>query len=237
MTATMDHHIRLNRTPFRITPPAYKSILALSGHLFCPRSAVLPLYQADLSAGSLMLPESRVLARLLAHGVSGAAFDHAVRIDNVLQKKAPATAIRQARLIRLRLHSIAAEAWPLIADGDKELSSQLLFAAALKHSALLTDFVRNVVAGDVRRLESKLSLRGWAPFLADCATREPAVATWVAATRVKLLQVILRMLVEARYLDGSSSLNLLPPHISPVVRRLLIHSGELNLLRTMELQA
>jgi len=53
-----------------------------------------------------MLSESRIVARLLLDGVRGAEWEQAIRINNVLQKSSPATAIRQARLIRLRLETV-----------------------------------------------------------------------------------------------------------------------------------
>lgn len=194
-------------------------------------------YQADLSAGSLMLPESRIVARLLLDGVGTAAWEQAIRIDNVLQKSAPATAIRQARLIRLRLEAVDRSFWTLIAEGDKEEATQALFAAALKHSVLLQDFVREVVADHVRRLEKNLSPRIWDRFLADCEARDPAVQQWSLSTRKKLLQVIIRMLAEARYLETTRSLRLLSPHLHPAVVRVLKSAEEERLLRLMELDA
>ncbi|MFA1803980.1 BrxA family protein, partial [Xanthomonas campestris pv. campestris] len=50
----------------------------------------LKQYQADLSAGSLMLPESRIIAGLLLQRLDDAAWQHALRVENVLQKSAPA---------------------------------------------------------------------------------------------------------------------------------------------------
>jgi len=184
-----------------------------------------------------MLPESRIVARLLLEGGTRQVLDQAIRVDNVLQKSSPTTAIRQARLIRLRLQSIAPNTWTLIAEGDKEVATQLLFAAALKHSLLLTDFVRDVVADHVRRLEQTLSVRTWESFLAECAIRDAGVALWSMSTRHKLLQVMVRILAEARYLQSTRSLRLLPPHINQTVRRTLVELGEHELLQTMELHA
>ncbi|MEI4516343.1 MULTISPECIES: DUF1819 family protein [unclassified Stenotrophomonas] len=197
----------------------------------------LKQYQADLSAGSLMLPESRIIAGLLLQRLDDAAWQNALRVENVLQKSAPATAVRQARLIRLRLESIDASVWSVIRDGDKEMATQLLFAAALKHSELLKDFLREVVADHARRLEHSLSVTAWDPFLHDCAGRDPAVATWSNSTRKKLVQVIIRILAEARYLESTRSLRLLPPHLHPVVRRSLLAAGEGQLVPMMELRA
>lgn len=198
---------------------------------------ILKQYQADLSAGSLLLPESRIVVGLLLHGVEGAAWDHALRVDNVLQKSSPATAVRQARLIRLRLESIDSSVWSVIRDGDKETATQLLFAAALRHSELLKDFLREVVVDHVRRFEGTLSVKAWEPFLHDCAARDPAVATWSDSTRKKLLQVIVRILAEARYLESTRSLRLLHPHLHPTVRKALAEAGEGQLVPMMELHA
>lgn len=194
-------------------------------------------YQADLSAGSLMLPESRVIAGLLLQHPDELAWAHAVRVDNVLQKSSPATAVRQARLIRLRLETIDPSVWVVIKDGDRETSSQLLFAAALKHSELLKDFLSEVVADHLRRLEHVLSVKAWEPFLHDCAARDPVVDTWSDSTRKKLLQVIIRMLAEARYLESTRSLRFLHPHLHPKARQALLDVDEGDLVRLMELNA
>jgi len=183
-----------------------------------------------------MLPESRVVAGLLLKGADGVAWDKAVRIENVLQKSSPATAVRQARLIRFRLETMDRSIWASIKDGDKEVATQLLFAAAIKHSELLKDFLREVAADHVRRLEDKLSLNDWERFLSDCEARDPNVHSWSESTRKKLLQVIVRILAEARYLESTRSLRLLPLHLSAVSKSALTAAGEGALIKIMELQ-
>ena len=117
------------------------------------------IYNAEISAGSLMLPESRRVARLLLTHPTKEQWFQALKVDNVLQKKSPATARRQARLIRNRLDTLEHEAWSLIAEGSQEVATQLLFAAAIKHSRVLADFLRDVYAGHLRRLEQNISPR------------------------------------------------------------------------------
>lgn len=199
--------------------------------------ATLIKYQADLSAGSLLLPESRRVAELLLRQPTDAEWEHAVKVENILQKGTPSTAVRQARLIRFRLAPMGEMAWQMVANGDQEVASQTLFAAAMLHSELLHDFVRGVLVNHHRRLELQVQPREWDGFLAECAARDPAVATWTASTRAKLLQVILRILVEAKYLESSRTLRLRSPAIHPQVRRLLQGLGQEELIKTMELQA
>ena len=60
-------------------------------------------YQANITAGSLKIAESRVIADLLLHGVDEVGWKQAIVKDNVLKAKNPSTAICLARLIRQRL--------------------------------------------------------------------------------------------------------------------------------------
>jgi hypothetical protein len=50
-------------------------------------------YRADITAGSLKIPESRVIADLLIRGVDGADWDKAVLDQNVLQARTAETAV------------------------------------------------------------------------------------------------------------------------------------------------
>ncbi len=195
-----------------------------------------PLYNAEISAGSLMLPESRRVARLMLTHPDSATWFETLKTENILQKKSPATARRQARLIRNRLETLDEEAWGLVVDGDQELSLQILLAASVKHSRLLGDFMRDVVAGHLRRYEHMLSPADWEAFLADCTQRDPTVATWSASTRAKLLQVTLRILAEARYVESTRCLRLTPPLLHPGVLRYLNSRSEGATLAILELK-
>ena len=66
----------------------------------------MSLYNAEILAGSLLLLESKRIAALLLGQPDEAAWVHAIEIENILQKKTPATARRQARLIRRRLSTL-----------------------------------------------------------------------------------------------------------------------------------
>lgn len=196
-----------------------------------------PLYNAEISAGSLMLPESRRVARFMLKHPDRATWFDILKRENILQKKSPATARRQARLIRNRLETLDESAWHMVAEGEQELALQMLLAAAIKHSRLLADFMRDVVSQRLRRLEHVLDPAEWEGFLAECAQRDPAVAQWSASTRAKLLQVVLRILAEARYLASTRTLQLTPPLLHPELVRYLKARSEAAALATLELAA
>lgn len=194
----------------------------------------MPLYNAEISAGSLLPLESKRLAALLLTQPDDAAWWHAVEVENVLQKKTPATARRQATLIRKRLATLDTQGLALIVEREQEVVLQLLLVAAIKHSQLLGDFLRSVYADRQRRLETHLAPVVWQDFLAECAHHDPAVATWSESTRAKLFQVIVRILVEAKYLDSARSMKLTPRSLHPDVRRYLSARHDTQVLDCLE---
>ena len=191
-------------------------------------------YNAEISAGSLLSLESRRIATLLLTDPDPAAWQHAIEMENILQKKTPATARRQARLLQRRLTTLDAQAWSMMAERESEVVIQLLLAAAVKHSQLLGDFMLRVYADRQRRLEPALAPSDWQDFLAECAQHDAAVAGWSDSTKAKLFQVIVRILAEAKYLESARSMKLTPQSLHPDVRRYLSTHDETYVLDCLE---
>lgn len=191
-------------------------------------------YNAEISAGSLLPLESRRIASLLLSDPDPAAWQHAIETENILQKKTPATARRQARLLQRRLTTLDAQAWKMMAERETEVVIQLLLAAAVKHSLLLGDFMLRVYADRQRRLEPALAPIDWQDFLAECTHHDAAVAGWSDSTKAKLFQVIVRILAEAKYLESARSMKLTPQSLHPDVRRYLRTHDEIYVLDCLE---
>lgn len=194
----------------------------------------MPTYNAEISAGSLMPLESKRVAALLLSHPDDAAWIHAIEVENILQKKTPATARRQATLLRKRLNTLDAEAWSLIVERESEVANQLLLAGAIKHSQLLGDFLLNVYAAHQRRLESAIVPLDWQDFLVECSHHDAAVTNWSDSTKAKLLQVVIRILVEAKYLESARTMKLSPRALHPMVRRYLLARNEAYILDCLE---
>lgn len=191
-------------------------------------------YNAEIYVGALLPLESRRIARLLLTEPDQRAWTHAIEIENILQKRTAATAVRQARLLRRRLTTLDAEGWKLIAERESEVVIQMLMAAAVKHSLLLGDFLLRVYANRQRRLEPALARSDWQDFLAECEHHDASLAEWPQSTKNKMLQVILRILVEAKYIDSSKSMKLTPQSLHPDVRRYLSTHNETYVLDCLE---
>ncbi|MCX7092308.1 MAG: DUF1819 family protein [Methylobacter sp.] len=191
-------------------------------------------YNAEISAGSLMPLESRRIAAFLLTDPDEKTWRRALVEDNLLQKKAPSTALRQANLIRKRLNSLDAIAWDMIAHREQEVAIQLLLVAAVRHSQLLADFIQGVYIDHQRRLNLALCSGDWEGFLTECSHRDISVSQWSTSTLTKLFEVVRRILVEAKYLENTRSMKLTPQSLHPDVRRYLSAQGGTTLIALLD---
>jgi hypothetical protein len=191
-------------------------------------------YRADLTAGALKVPESRIVARLLLDGVGGQAWKDAIVNENVLQARSPATAIRLARLIRLRLETMDADLWRLVRDGTGTVATHAVLAAAIKHSPLLGDFLDLVVRDQFRTFNPRLSKVAWDDYLDGCRGRDADMPLWHESTRRRLRSSVFQALAQAGYLSDTKSLTLQPVHLARQVLAYLHDHDEAYALRCLQ---
>jgi hypothetical protein len=191
-------------------------------------------YSANLTAGSLKLPESRIIADLLLRGIVKEQWKGAVIKQNVLQTRNPSTAIRLARLIRGRLEFMDADLWKLVRDGNSTVAAHALLAAAVKHSPLLGDFLDIVVREQYRLFRPAISYKLWDDYLVDCRGRDPDMPLWNESTRKRLRSSVFQILAQAGFIVDTKSLKLQPVHISPQVVRYLQDHEEGYVLRCIQ---
>jgi hypothetical protein len=183
-------------------------------------------YRADITAGALKLPESRIVADLLLQRADDEAWMYAIVHQNALQARAPATAKRLARLIRSRLAPMGPDLWELVRDGSRTVATHAVLAAAVKQSPLLGDFLRFVVGDQYKRFQPTLQYKLWSDYLNDCRAREPAVQQWSETTQRRLRSSVFQILAQAGYIDDTRSLKLQTVHIADQVRAYLKNNNE-----------
>jgi hypothetical protein len=182
-----------------------------------PNQKAAPRYRADITAGSLKLTESRVIADLLLNKADAADWNDAIVRRNVLQAKNPATAQRLTRLIRARLESMNSDIWRLVRDGKGPVATHAIFAAAVKQSPLLGDFLRMVVGDQYRRFGKTISNQMFVEYLDGCRERDPLMPAWTEETRLRIRSSIFQMVAQAGYIENTRSLKLQPVHIADQV--------------------
>lgn len=192
------------------------------------------IYNGEIVAGSLLIPESRKIAQLLLKEVDENEWHHAIVIENILQKRSPVTAKRQARLIKNRLILMKPDLWKLVHKGGSDVSTQALLAAAIKHSRLLGDFLGQVVHEHWRTFKPEINVKDWKYFFETCSQADPQMLKWTESTRSKLKQIIFRILAESNYIDGTRSGQIQSITVLPKIKQYLTRNSEDYVLRCMQ---
>lgn len=191
-------------------------------------------YRADITAGSLKVAESRVIADLLLKQVDDDAWKSALGPENLLQARSPETARRLGRLIRNRLETMPPDLWKLVRDGSTLVSTHACLAAAVKHSALLADFLELIVKEQYRIFAERLTYQMWDDFVADCQNRDSELPEWSESTINRLRSSVFQILQQAGYIDSTKSLRLQTVHIAAEVVRYLENNDEGSVLRCIQ---
>lgn len=191
-------------------------------------------YKADITAGSLKVHESRIIADLLLRGVNAKDWEKAILKDNILQARTVATAVRLGRLIRKRLELMKPELWRLVRDGTSAVAIHAVLAAAVKHSPLLGDFLDLVVREQYRVFTKILSNKLWEDYLDDCRGRDPDMPVWKESTRKRLRSSVFQILAQTGYIENSRSKKLQTVFIASQVLRYLEKHHEHYVLRCIQ---
>lgn len=191
-------------------------------------------YSADITAGALKVPESRVVAGLLLRGVTDREWRKAIYDENVLQARSPKTAKRLSVLIRGRLGLVEEPLWKLIHEGSVIEATHACLAAAVKASHLLGDFLDLVVRDQYRTFQETLSRRLWAEYIEDCRGRDPEMPQWSDSTITRLRSSVFTIAAEAGYIDSTKTRKLQAVHIVRPVLQYLQRHDEQYVLRCIQ---
>ena len=191
-------------------------------------------YKSSITTGSLLVRESQIIARLLLDNIHGKAWHQAIQIDNLLQKRSPESAKRQALFVKERLTLMEPELWKLIDKGSSDVVVQAVLAASIKHSRLLGDFMDKVVKSHWQVFKKHLSDRDWQDYFDMCSQIDPKIQKWTESTKAKLKQIVFKILAEAKYVNNTRALELLPVSLTPEVKTYLLNNSENYVLKCME---
>jgi len=184
-----------------------------------------------------MVRESRVVAGLLLDDVSADEWDSAIKVENVLQKRSPSSAWRNAQSIRQRLERLGPGFWQALRYGDDELATQVAFAAALERNLLMVEFMEQVLRDCYVTQLPKIAAYQWLEFLDDCAHRDPLILEWKDSSKNKMREVVFRMLAETGYLKSTRSLQLQPVLVRVELRSLLDEHYKRRIKQCMEVSS
>ena len=127
-----------------------------------------------------------------------------------------------------------AEFWRLIRDGSLIVATHACLAAAVKHSALLGDFLDLVVREQHRLFNPMLTPSLWEHYIEDCRARDPEMPLWSESTGARLRSSVFQILAQAGYIGSTRTLKLQTVHIAREVLRYLKARNEEYVLRCIQ---
>ena len=192
-------------------------------------------YDSDLTGGSLLVPESRIVADLLLSGADKDEWHEQIVVQNRLQKRASATARRLAQSVRKRLERVEPEFWRALRDGDDDLATQAAFCAALARNLLLLQFMESTVADAYLTQSERLQPYQWDEFLQQCSQQDQKIDGWTESSRKKMGQVVFRILAEVGYLKNTRNLELQNVIVRPEIRVMLQDNYRHRLLQCIDI--
>lgn len=191
-------------------------------------------YSADITAGALKVPESRIIADLLLREATDPEWRKAIYEENVLQARSLKTAKRISILIHGRLSLVEAPLWRMVRDGSSVEATHACLAAAVKSSRLLGDFLDLVLREQYRTFKVTLARRIWSDFVEDCRARDAEMPAWSDSTITRLRSSVYSILAEAGYIDSTKTRNLQAVHIVKPVLDYLEQHDEHYVLRCIQ---
>lgn len=191
-------------------------------------------YIADLTGGSLLVAESRVVADTLLQHLSDEEWKLLIVEKNVLQKRSPHTSLRYARAIKRRLAPLGDQFIRDLLEASEPAYVQMLLVALMIHSPVLPDFMSNVVAETRRVYKLQLPKTVWDDFIDDRVRAIEGLGGLSASTLNKTGTNVVRVLVEAGYLNNNRDRELQPVYLLPDVRCWLTQLNRQDLVAVME---
>jgi len=191
-------------------------------------------YLGDLIGGSLMIKESQLIADLLLTQPNKEQWDDAIVNQNILQKRSPASAKRNAATIKKRIGSLSNEFLSALANANHEAAAQLMMAATLINSPLLADFMRTVVMDAKRMYRESIDSKDWEYFWEDKCRLYPEFAEMSESSTYKIAQVAFKVMTDGGFLESTKSKVLTNIYIEPDVRSLLIEMNQEDIIQAME---
>lgn len=191
-------------------------------------------YKANITAGALLIPESRKIADLMLKNISQEEWKYEIGEKNILQRLSVSSSKRIASFIRARLGLMTPDLWIMIRDGDATLSTQANFAAAIKHCILLGDYLDVIIRVQFKKLEDTLPLPLWDEFIVLCEQNDPLMEQFPPSTAQKMRSNIHKILAEVGYLSDPYKRKLRKIEIVPEVIDYLKKNNEEYVLKCIE---
>jgi hypothetical protein len=120
-----------------------------------------------------------------------------------------------------------------IVDGSYRETIHACFAAAIKHSRLLGDFLDSVVRREYTSGGRELDPYHWRSYLDACKMVDPNMSDWSPASSTRIKTAVMSILREAGIIDHGNPARIIPSAYEQSIIKILEQDQEYRCLRCM----
>ena len=175
-------------------------------------------YLGDITGGSIMLRESRLIAQLLLQHPDDEAWERAVVEENLLQKSSVHSAKRMASTVRKRLEAMSDTFWSDLLNAPDDLARQMLMLSVMCQSPVLIDFMATEVADARRMYREAMRSEDWPEFFASRQRVITGLERFSPSSIQKMGSNIFKILADVGYLESARSKRLKAVYLLPEIR-------------------
>ena len=166
-------------------------------------------YSGSLTREQFLFYEIRVVARLLADGLTREEILQAVNQDNLFQFPTERMVASICNTCQRRLDGLnSAELVQTLADGAQEDAKLINLYAMMRDNRIVWDFMISVIGEKYRTQDYELMPSDLNMFFLYLQEQNDQVAAWSDSTVRKIKQVLKRCLLECGYLESAKSTRL-----------------------------
>ncbi|MCG3777050.1 MAG: hypothetical protein JW395_3926 [Nitrospira sp.] len=188
----------------------------------------LPSYSLSFTAASLRPELCRILAEdFLATG-DWMATKSRILQANALQARNANSAIRMERELRQRLQVLTPAQLVVLAQSESEDRAAMAWLAMLKYNPFAFDFASALLRDKLATHDVVLHRSDYESFVAEKSAGHPELAMLTEATKTKVRNVLLRMLIEAGLLTKGAALGTIQQPILSVRARQVIRDDHVR---------
>ncbi|ELI8050864.1 DUF1819 family protein [Yersinia enterocolitica] len=175
-------------------------------------------YLGDIIGGSLMLRESRVIAKLLTTSPDEEKWTNAIVNDNALQKTSMHSAKRMASTLRKRLQPMGEAFWAELSGVSDDTARQMLLLATMCQSPVLTDFMATTLCDARQMYREALRSDDWQEFILSRQRAIVGLEQYSESSIQKMGSNVFKILADSGYLESGRSKKLKNVYMLPQIR-------------------
>ena len=186
-------------------------------------------YIFSYTAATLMLHETNEVMKKYLEYKDWNKVNEIVIEENIMQKQSVSSRKRVFTEIKRRIETLSNEQLEYVNESSSSDIRNFIFLTILKTYRFIFEFMTEVISKKVLMFDYKILNSDYETFFESKKYAVEQLENITEATQYKLKQVLFRILEEAMIIDTTKSKNILKPHLSGEVIKLIIKDNPIYL--------